>query len=132
MPRYYKGHGLKDDEHIAIFKLEDEPQKWLFGLGGGKDKTYIITAEYVDHSGLKRYETVEDCGKDFVIRSEICEEEYHYYLKIQKILTELYMGPRGGYPRPDTVKIIARELYREAVDVCNIMFLFDERRTKNG
>ena len=117
MITYYKGYQLKNEDddisgdHLAIFKVYDEPQAWRFGLGGGKDKTYTVVAEFVDDSGIMRYETVEDCQKKFFMQREITHEEYRYYECLHVMMVEMYNRDiTGGFPRYESIDIAYRAL----------------------
>lgn len=106
--RYFKGHSKKDGRQM-IFKIFDEPQKKLLS-----DEKYTVEASAVEKTGLSHYKTLNQCELDNYVSREITENEYKSYALIQHLLTEMFEHDyTGGFPRPEYVTRITRQLPRQ-------------------
>jgi hypothetical protein len=101
--RYFKGYDKEHPDHRVILRLYDEPQNLMKILFNSED--YIIEVEYIDHSGITRYESVEDCEEHYYIAREITEEEYDLYKDTQTIINEVFLNQfTYGFPNESNVK----------------------------
>lgn len=117
MERYFKGYKKDSSEHY-ILRVFDKPEEDIFDA----NKKYWGEAERISMSGLTRFESEEDCYKDFYFSHEITEEEWELYKNIQTLTTEMYMnGITGGFPRVQTVQHIAMDMRRLVKDATAAM-----------
>lgn len=113
--RYFKGYYKDSPSHNAIFMLYDKPQSKLFG-------EYIIEAEYIDHYGVVRFKSLEECEELYHISREISEEEFNLYKSVQVLVTEIFMNQfTGGFPREDNVKKATHEIVKASSSLLNTL-----------
>lgn len=123
MSRYFKGTSIEDGRR-AIFELYDEPKVDILSNfhheEGAKVKTNVIEASFVETTGIRRFESVDDCKKKFNIQREIGEAEYTLYKNIQCVVEEMFLHDfSGGFPRNENVIRIASCFKATAMDALN-------------